>query len=136
MASVVFDPARALVRLATKLRDFPSVASMALEEFRRMEMLRLLQAVKQHASGRPGPNVVTGHYVGAFYIKETGTMSSVVTNDSPQTARLEYGFTGVDSLGRNYHQPPFPHFRPALAEIRPEYIKGIPIVVARAWSSS
>lgn len=28
--------------------------------------------------------------------------------------RLEFGFTGVDSLGRAYNQPPYPYLRPAL----------------------
>jgi hypothetical protein len=27
--------------------------------------------------------------------------------------RLELGFIGTDSLGRHYHQPPFPYMRPA-----------------------
>jgi hypothetical protein len=34
-----------------------------------------------------------------------------------QGARLEFGFTGVDSLGRHYTQPPFPHVQPALPYI-------------------
>ena len=28
--------------------------------------------------------------------------------------RLEFGFTGVDSLGRAYNQPPYPFLRPAM----------------------
>ena len=31
----------------------------------------------------------------------------------PYAARLEFGFVGVDSLGRHYNQPPYPYMRPA-----------------------
>jgi hypothetical protein len=30
--------------------------------------------------------------------------------------RLEFGFVGTDSLGRNYHQPAYPYLRPAFDE--------------------
>jgi hypothetical protein len=33
--------------------------------------------------------------------------------DPPYARRLEYGFVGVDSLGRHYHQPAYPYMRPA-----------------------
>lgn len=38
---------------------------------------------------------------------------ALVGTDAPQARRLEYGFAGPDSLGRVYHQPPRPHWRPA-----------------------
>jgi HK97 gp10 family phage protein len=37
--------------------------------------------------------------------------------------RIEYGFTGTDSLGRRYNQPPEPFLRPAWDEHRAEAIK-------------
>lgn len=64
----------------------------------------------------PGPNVDTGDYRRSITIDngkdQLGTYSLVFTN-SVQAFRLEYGFTDVDSLGRNYTQPPYPHWRPA-----------------------
>lgn len=33
--------------------------------------------------------------------------------DPPYARRVEYGFIGVDSLGRHYHQEPRPYMRPA-----------------------
>jgi hypothetical protein len=40
-----------------------------------------------------------------------------IGTDLPYGRRLEFGFTGTDSLGRNYAQPPFPHVQPALGFI-------------------
>jgi len=86
----------------------------------------LLQTLVEKASGRPGPDVVTGAYIAAFSVKVDDRGYSVVaTNNSPQAHRLEYGFVGVDALGRNYAQPPFPHFRPAIEEIAPRYQKAM-----------
>lgn len=48
-----------------------------------------------------------------------------VTSDAPQAHRLEYGFIGVDSLGRHVEQSPRPHFRPALERIRADYVRAI-----------
>lgn len=82
--------------------------------------------VIKHASGRPGPNIVTGEYLNSIRqevkrggFKLFGGPSQVtgrVWTDAPQASRLEHGFVGTDSLGRNYTQPPFPHWRPAQEE--------------------
>ena len=32
----------------------------------------------------------------------------------PYAARLEYGYSDTDALGRRYNQPPNPHWRPAI----------------------
>lgn len=82
----------------------------------------LTDAVRAHASGRPGPQVITGQYRASIRIVDSqdnadGSVYYVGT-DAPQAARLEFGFVGVDAIGRHYHQPPFPHWRPALQEIR------------------
>lgn len=76
--------------------------------------------VKAHASGRPGPRAVTGDYrrsITTEYGRYRGSRAAIVGTNSPQGRRLEFGFNGADSLGRVYHQPPFPHFRPAADEI-------------------
>lgn len=70
-------------------------------------------AVKRRASGRPGPNVITGKYRNSikFRMVRSGlTPAAEVYTEAPQARRLELGFAGVDSLGRTFHQPPFPHW--------------------------
>ena len=87
--------------------------------------MRLQAKVKANAQGSPGPRVQTGDYnrsialeMGAF---AGGPVARVGTN-RPQARRLEFGFTGTDSRGRTYNQPPYPHFGPAIAEIEPEFM--------------
>lgn len=75
--------------------------------------------VLAHASGRPGPRHVTGDYKRSWSVTtfvNNGNPTSDVGTNAPQGRRLEYGFTGVDAIGRHYNQPPYPHARPALAE--------------------
>jgi len=86
----------------------------------------LLQTkVKSKASGRPGPRAVTGDYRRSISRRVSThgpmTVGQVGTN-SPQGRRLEMGFTGTDSLGRYYDQPPYPHFGPALDEIQKPFL--------------
>ena len=85
--------------------------------------LQASASVKRHASGRPGPNVITGDYRRSINSRRSGSGASVrwtIGTNKPQGPRLEYGFYGVDSLGRFYHQPAFPHFGPAADEIEPQ----------------
>jgi len=96
------------------------------------EVLR--QRVRQHASGRPGPNVITGEYRNSIQVQYTsrgGGVSVVVFSDHPASRRLEYGFVGSDSLGRTYNQPPYPHFAPAMRELRAEFIAALGTAVTR-----
>jgi hypothetical protein len=84
--------------------------------------------IKAKASGRPGPNAPTGDYRrswGSPVVKETtpGTFEAVNGTNKPQGRRLEFGFTGTDSLDRQYHQPPYPHVAPAVDEVRPDFFK-------------
>lgn len=87
---------------------------------------RLLRAlIMENASGRPGPNVISGDYRGSwkpepFPVPDGGGVE--VGTREPQGRRLEYGFMNrYDSLGRFYRQPPFPHVEPAVNELSPEY---------------
>ena len=41
---------------------------------------------------------------------------TVVGPNAPYGRRIELGFTGTDSLGRTYNQPPYPYLRPAYEE--------------------
>jgi hypothetical protein len=76
--------------------------------------------IRGHASGRPGPNVITGDYRNSWQVVNRrlpyGAQCTIGT-DRPQGRRLEFGFVGTDSLGRTYAQPPFPHVQPSLPAI-------------------
>lgn len=86
----------------------------------------LLLSMIRHSSGRPGPRVVTGEFIGGFKAQLLdGGYTVVVWNDSPQSSRLEHGFVGVDSKGRHYSQPPYPFATPSLMEVAPQYIKAM-----------
>jgi hypothetical protein len=128
--NVDFD-AKPLKKIAAKLENFSRKIQPAMDSNDAEFAVLLLKEVKQRASGRPGPNIVTGRYVNSFFI-----VDGRVVNPSPQTRRLEYGYIGVDSAGRMYNQPPFPHFRPALAAMRPVYVASIPKVFWKTWRSA
>lgn len=84
----------------------------------------LQAAVQRNASGRPGPNVITGNYrrsVNRRTEKRVGGSIGQVGTNAPQGRRLEHGFVGTDARGRTYNQPPRPHFGPALDEVAPKY---------------
>lgn len=76
--------------------------------------------IRGNASGRPGPNVITGAYRNSWR-PETHRLAygavCTIGTDLPYGRRLEFGFTGTDSLGRYYDQPPFAHVQPALGYI-------------------
>ncbi|MGW1801581.1 HK97 gp10 family phage protein [Streptomyces sp. NPDC001984] len=102
------------VRAATVM---PSAVSVV----RHYAMLLETQ-IKANASGRPGPNVITGDYRRSWTheVFVGGDMViGVVGTNKPQARRLEYGYIGPDSLGRIFAQPPFPHVGPAVETIRP-----------------
>ncbi len=73
--------------------------------------------VRAAASGRPGPRAITGDYRRSITLEMAvigGNVAAIIGSVSPQARRLELGFAGRDSLGRQYAQPPFPHFGPPL----------------------
>jgi len=74
--------------------------------------------VRANASGRPGPRVITGDYrrsISQLNKKDAkGVAEAHVYTNAPQALRLEYGFHGVDALGRSINQDPLPHWRPAM----------------------
>jgi hypothetical protein len=86
--------------------------------------LTLERKIKGRASGRPGPRIVTGDYRRSFTtepFRVFGGTGWLVGTNKAQGPRLEHGFNGTDSLGRNYDQPPFPHVKPAADEIDQQY---------------
>ncbi len=95
----------------------------------------LQRRVVANASGRPGPNAPTGDYrrsINRRVIKGTLVSEGYVGTDKPQGRRLELGFSGTDSLGRSYDQPPYPHFGPALDETAPEFKAAVAAVPGAA----
>ena len=75
-------------------------------------------ATISHRAG--GPGVVTGAHRNSIAVKRelpSGVHGWQVLAGPgrPYSRRLELGFDGPDSLGRVYHQPPYPYAGPALA---------------------
>lgn len=71
-----------------------------------------------HQASAPGesPASDTGALVkSSRIIYNTTALTAQVNWSTDYSARLEFGFMGVDSLGRNYDQAPRPYARPALA---------------------
>ena len=89
--------------------------------------------IRGNASGRPGPNVITGAYRNSWQARTRripyGAICTLGT-DAPQGRRLEFGFVGTDSLGRHYAQPPFPHVQPALPFIEQTLMAQMRLAVA------
>ena len=90
------------------------------------QQARLLRAlIMENASGRPGPNVITGRYRSSWKREPFGVPyggGADVGTRAPQGRRLEYGFMNMyDSLGRFYRQPPFPHIDPAVNELSTQF---------------
>jgi hypothetical protein len=89
--------------------------------------------VMAKASGRPGPNAVTGDYRRQWQNQFTGgggSFKSTTGTAAVQARRLEYGFNGMDSLGRVYNQPPYPHARPAFDEVAPMFENDVRALLA------
>ena len=77
--------------------------------------------IRGNASGRPGPNVITGKYRASWEVVSRtipyGAECTIGTN-APQGRRLEFGFWDMtDSIGRHFYQPPFPHVGTAVPGI-------------------
>lgn len=80
-----------------------------------------LGKVRANASGRPGPRRITGDYVRKMNIRKVAQFDQSIGTDAVQARRLENGFVGVDSLGRHYNQPPYPHWGPMADWIGPQF---------------
>lgn len=93
-------------------------------------------AAKVNASGRPGPNVVTGTLRRSIHTKgPTSTGTGYMAQVGPSVIygrRIELGFHGTDSLGRNYNQQSYPYLRPALETVGPR----LEAIMAQAWAEA
>lgn len=74
--------------------------------------------------------VRSGRYVSSWHIERNGNQR-LVGSDQPYGRRLEHGFVGTDSLGREYNQAPQPHVRPAADAIDNLYTQDMIIVATR-----
>lgn len=104
----------------------------AVEAKLRFHAYMLKTRVMANASGRPGPRRVTGDYlrsISAQPLGQYGGSGWFVGTNAPQGPRLEFGFVGVDSLGRHYDQPPYPHFGPAADWMEPLFAGAMEVVV-------
>lgn len=118
--------------LSTKAKTANANLSNKVRHYGALLKTRVMAA----ASGRPGPRAVTGDYRRSWQHEYRGggsVFTSMVGTSAPQGRRLEFGFYGVDSLGRHYNQPPFPHARPAFDKTAPEFEKAVTEMVA-GWS--
>ncbi|MEU7576729.1 HK97 gp10 family phage protein [Streptomyces sp. NPDC041068] len=121
-------------QLAAALTRGGKAAVAAADTVMRHNAKALVVEVQRNASGRPGPRVITGRYraswqsdvhrAGPVIVAEVGT-------NAPQGRRLEFGFVGVDSNGRHYNQPPFPHLGPAVATFGPLLTRELGAAIAR-----
>jgi hypothetical protein len=84
----------------------------------------LAERIQTAASGRPGPNIVSGNLYGSIEMTQQSSEwgEATVGTSVPYAQRLEYGFYGTDSLGRNYSQPPYPFFSRAVEGSAEEFV--------------
>lgn len=109
-----------LDELADRLESAADQTGPAIQRRMRHVGASGVARIRANASGRPGPNVITGQYR-ASWRSETRAIpygaECTIGTTAPQGRRLEFGFVGPDSLGRVYNQPPFPHVQPAIGHI-------------------
>jgi hypothetical protein len=134
MSSITLTGLDSLLNLRQKLRKALTGVPNEVRATNRAWVGRLRTALISHSSGRPGPQVITGAYNSNYDVHTAdGDLTVEAGNSSPQSDRLEYGFAGVDSAGRHYNQPPFPHFRPTLEEVSEPYANDIMEAFGRWW---
>jgi hypothetical protein len=115
--------------VATRLTGFAIRATLAGRRVVRHHAMLLTTRIKANANlpagGPPGPRNITGDYNASWttrFADSGAVMEAIVGTDRPQARRLEYGFVGVDILGRHYNQPAYPHVAPAVEATRPEFL--------------
>lgn len=113
------------VKLSTSAKVTPGKMRSKVRHWTGLLLTQVKRNANLPASGPPGPRQISGDYNRSITreYEDAGTAftGSVGTN-ADQGRRLEFGFFGTDSLGRNYHQPAYAHFRPAADTIEPQYV--------------
>lgn len=90
-------------------------ASYRIPEAIEISAIKLRDMARSHSEGRPGPRIQTFQFWSAWTYA-IGGWDAEVANGSVYAARLEFGFFGVDAIGRMVHQPPYPSLQPAIAQ--------------------
>lgn len=127
-------------------------AEMASKEAVHFTALALVRQAKINSTGPPrlartgttgarpgtGPGVVSGRHRNSIRIVEQGPVGRFgwfadVAPTMVYSRRLELGFTGTDSLGRNYNQPAYPYLAPALHFVHTYVAEP---AFRRAWSAA
>ena len=114
-----------LEELGPRLREAADRVGPEVERVVHRQAGILRGMIRARASGRPGPNVITGRYrssweVEPFAVPHGG--GAEVGTRKPQGRRLEFGFYDMtDSIGRHFYQPPFPHVGPSVDELSHQY---------------
>lgn len=106
------------------VRAWPIATRVRVSEAVHETAWKMADAMRSHASGRPGPRVQTGNLRGSILVDhEIGDVDgwgvATVYTDTIYARRLEYGFYGVDSLGRVGNQPPYPFWGPGFNQVAP-----------------
>jgi hypothetical protein len=120
----------AMQRLSLSMVDLTAEVEVAVRKA--ADEMRL--EVRKHARGRPGPRILTSAYTHSIKTFQEGpTTAGAETEGIPYSLRLEFGFVGVDSLGRHYNQPPYPSWRPAADIVVPHFNELMTAVAVMAF---
>lgn len=122
--AVELDDGGALNRLASSMLAASARTAAAGYVLLQRHGVQLQTQVQANATGRPGPNAPTGDYRRSIALQISKGLTQIVATvgtNKVQGPRLELGFDDVDSLGRAYEQPPYPHFGPATDQIAPGF---------------
>lgn len=106
------------------LKAFPVITKKAAGD--------LLRDIRRNIGERPGPHNVTGNYRSSWYMTFEGGEAYVNTRH-PAYMRLEHGYTGIDSLGRHYNQPAYPHVAPAVRRAGKAYPQEVRRRMMKEW---
>lgn len=124
------------VTVARELAAAAAVTHAAVRAVVRSEGTAFQTKVKANASGRPGPRAQTGDYrrsIGLQVREGVASITAEVGTNAPQGRRLEFGYWGLlDSLGRMFHQPAYPHFGPAADDMEHRFPAAVESTVGRA----
>lgn len=121
------------VTVARDLLAAGKASQVAVQRVVAAQGIVLQTKVKARASGRPGPRVQTGDYRRSIQL-QLGRLTAEVGTNAVQGNRLEFGFWGmIDSAGRLFHQPAYPHFGPAVDEMEQVFPAALEAAVGHAF---
>lgn len=128
--------ARALIG---KLKKFQKKALKDIEKSVDVYALEFRDEVRKNAQGRPGPRRITGGYWNSIKVVSSSTgmfrksFQKSVMSDHPAGPSLERGKVLVDSMGRHYNQPPYPHWGPAILTVGPRWLNSFQNKLPEWW---